>query len=102
MELFDKIQESVKAIKGRWNGNPKVGIILGTGLGGFAQEIKQEASIPYKDIPHFPESTAPTHTGRMICGSIAGKQVVAMEGRFHFYEGYTMEQITMPVRALKA
>ena len=102
MELFDKIQESVKAIKGRWTGNPKVGIILGTGLGGFAQEIKQEASIPYKDIPHFPESTAPTHTGRMICGSIAGKQVVAMEGRFHFYEGYTMEQITMPVRALKA
>jgi len=55
MELFDKIQESVKAIKGRWNGSPKVGIILGTGLGGFAQEIKQEASIPYKDIPHFPE-----------------------------------------------
>lgn len=102
MELFDKIQESVKAIRSKWNGKPKVGIILGTGLGGFAQEIKQEASIPYKEIPYFPESTAPTHKGRMICGKIAGKDVVAMEGRFHFYEGYTMEQITMPVRAIKA
>jgi len=102
MELFDQIEQSKSAIQKIWNSTPEVGIILGTGLGGFAGEIEQEAAIAYKDIPHFPVSTAPTHTGRMICGKIGSRKVVAMEGRFHFYEGYTMQQITLPVRVLKA
>lgn len=102
MELFEQIQQSTAAIRSKWNGTPEVGIILGTGLGGFAGEIQQEASIPYQDIPHFPISTAPTHKGRMICGKLGNKSVVAMEGRFHFYEGYSMAQITLPVRVIKA
>ncbi|MFN6051250.1 MAG: purine-nucleoside phosphorylase, partial [Planctomycetia bacterium] len=102
MELFDQIEQSKSAIQKIWNSTPEVGLILGTGLGGFAGEIEQEAAIAYKDIPHFPVSTAPTHTGRMICGKIGSRKVVAMEGRFHFYEGYTMQQITLPVRVLKA
>jgi purine-nucleoside phosphorylase len=101
-ELYEQIQEATAAIQARWKGRPRVGIILGTGLGGLVEEIEIEAALPYGDIPHFPASTAPTHAGRFVCGRLAGQTVVAMEGRFHFYEGYSLRQITLPVRVMKA
>ena len=102
MDLHDQIQEAKKFLHSRWKGSPTVGIILGTGLGGLVDDIQAEATIPYGDIPHFPAATAPSHKGQLVCGKLAGKSVVAMEGRFHFYEGYTLQQITFPVRAMKA
>jgi purine-nucleoside phosphorylase len=101
-DLYDQIEEARTAIAGRWRGKPRVGIILGTGLGGFAEDIQAEATIPYAEIPHFPEPTVVSHAGRLVCGQLAGKPVVAMEGRFHSYEGYTLKQITFPVRVMKA
>ena len=101
-ELYDQIQEAKRAIEGRWQGKPKVGIILGTGLGGLADDIKAEVAFPYGEIPHFPQSTVHSHAGRLVCGNLAGKTVMAMEGRFHFYEGYTLKQITFPVRVMRA
>ena len=100
--LFDRIAEATTAIRTRWAGTPVAGIVLGTGLGRFADEIADRTEIPYEAIPHFPRSTAPSHAGRFVCGNLGGKTVVAMEGRFHAYEGYTMQQITFPVRVLKA
>jgi purine-nucleoside phosphorylase len=101
-QLYETIQEAAAAVRKRWQGTPKVGIILGTGLGGLAEEIDAEASIPYADIPHFSASTAPSHAGRLVCGKLAGQTVVAMEGRLHFYEGFSPRQITFPVRVMKA
>ena len=101
-ELYDQIQEAKRAIQAQWSGSPHVGIILGTGLGGLAEDIAAEAAIPYQAIPHFPHSTAPTHAGRLVCGQLAGKPVLAMEGRFHFYEGYSLQEITLPVRVMRA
>src|SRR5438094_490313 len=100
--LYDQIQEAKRTIEQQWPGKPRFGIILGTGLGGLAEEIKAEATFAYKDIPHFPVSTAPSHASRLVCGQFAGKTVMAMEGRFHTYEGYTLQQITFPVRVMKA
>ena len=100
--LFDQIAEAVLAIRSKWMGKPTVGIVLGTGLGHFAEEIADRTEIRYEDIPYFPHSTAPSHKGQFVCGILGGKSVVAMEGRFHAYEGYTMKQITFPVRVLKA
>lgn len=80
---------------------PPVGIILGTGLGGLAKEIKRDVSIEYSKIPHFPVSTVESHHGRLLFGSLAGKYVVAMQGRFHMYEGYDLKQVTFPVRVMK-
>jgi purine-nucleoside phosphorylase len=100
--LYDHIQEAAAAVRARWSGSPKVGIVLGTGLGGFADEIADRTDIRYEDIPHFPRSTAPSHKGQLVCGTLAGKSVVAMEGRFHLYEGYTAQQVTFPVRVMKA
>ncbi len=101
-ELFDQIEEARRAIQGRWSGKPRVGIILGTGLGGLAGDIATDAAIPYEDLPHFPRSTVVSHTGQLVCGKLAGQTVVAMEGRFHPYEGYSLKQITFPVRVMKA
>src|SRR6516225_505690 len=101
-ELFDQIQQATRLIQSKWSGRPQVGIILGTGLGGLAEDIDSEARLPYEEIPFFPRSTVQSHAGRFVCGRLAGKQVVAMEGRFHFYEGYSLQQITLPVRAMKA
>jgi purine-nucleoside phosphorylase len=101
-ELFDQVQESARAVRQRWDGSPRVGIILGTGLGGLAGEIEAEATLPYATLPHFPVSTVESHAGQLVCGQLAGKSVVAMEGRFHFYEGYSLRQITLPVRVMKA
>ena len=80
---------------------PEVGIILGTGLGDFADKIDARFIIEYKDVPGFPVSTVEGHKGRMIFGEIEGRRVVAMQGRFHYYEGYTMQQVTFPVRVMQ-
>ena len=102
LDLFDKINDAVEAIRQQWTETPRAGIILGTGLGGFVDEIEVEAAIDYSDIPHFPVSTATSHRGRLVCGKLQGVPVVAMEGRFHLYEGYPLKQITLPVRVMKA
>ncbi|PWT84421.1 MAG: purine-nucleoside phosphorylase [Proteobacteria bacterium] len=101
-DLYEQVQEATQAIRARWPGRPRAGIILGTGLGGLAEDIRTEAVIPYRDVPHFPQSTVQSHAGRLVCGSLGGKAVIAMEGRFHFYEGYSLKQITLPVRVFKA
>jgi purine-nucleoside phosphorylase len=102
LDLYDKINEAVSAIRNQWSGVPRAGIILGTGLGSLAEKIEVEASFEYGDIPHFPASTATSHRGRLVCGKLNGLGVVAMEGRFHQYEGYPLKQITLPVRVMKA
>jgi purine-nucleoside phosphorylase len=101
-ELYDQIQEAKQLLEARWPGKPQVGIILGTGLGGLAEDIAAEAVIPYEDIPYFPRPTVKSHTGRLVCGRLGGKAVMAMEGRFHYYEGYSLQQITFPVRVMRA
>jgi purine-nucleoside phosphorylase len=100
-DLKRKILESVEFIKKQLKNEPTIGIILGTGLGALADEIKKKTTIDYGDIPHFPLSTVESHHGKLILGNLGGKNVVAMQGRFHFYEGYSMEQITLPVRVMK-
>ena len=95
------IERAVKVIKEKSDIQAQIGIILGTGLGGLAKEIDAESVIPYTEIPGFPESTVEFHAGKLILGTLRGKKVVAMQGRFHFYEGYTMKQITFPVRVMK-
>ena len=101
-QLVAHIEQAVAAIRAQWPGRPRVGIILGTGLGSLAGEIAAEATIDYAAIPHFPRSTTPGHTGQLVCGTLAGAAVVAMEGRFHAYENYSYEQITFPVRVMRA
>lgn len=101
-ELAANIREAAAAICEKWNETPRVGLILGTGLGGLAEQIQQDAVIQYSEIPHFPESTVESHAGQLVCGSLAGVPLVAMEGRFHFYEGYSIQQVTFPVRVMKA
>jgi purine-nucleoside phosphorylase len=101
-ELYDRVQEATAAVRAKWSGKPRVGIILGTGLGGLVEEIQAEAALEYEAIPHFATSTVVTHAGRLVCGKLAGQTVVAMEGRFHFYEGYSLDQITLPVRVMRA
>jgi len=98
---WDHVQEATRAVRARWGGSAEVGIILGTGLGALAGEIEAEATIPYPEIPHFPRSTVESHKGQLVCGTLAGRRVVAMEGRFHIYEGYTAAQVTFPIRVLK-
>jgi purine-nucleoside phosphorylase len=101
--LFDRIEESAAHIRGVDRLKPSFGIILGSGLGGIAKKIKAEATIPYEDIPNFPVSTVKgLHAGNLILGELSGKRVVAMEGRVHYYEGYTLEQVTFPIRVMKA
>ncbi|PSR14446.1 MAG: purine-nucleoside phosphorylase [Bacteroidetes bacterium] len=100
--LFDDIQESVAYLANRCSLQPRFGFILGTGLSDLADEITDAEEIPYGDIPHFPESTVESHRGKLILGYLAGVPVVAMAGRFHYYEGYSMEQVTFPVRVLQA
>ena len=102
LELKNQITEALDFIRTKTKMLPEVGIILGTGLGALAKEIDSEIIIDYKDIPHFPLSTVESHEGKLIFGKLGGKNVVAMQGRFHYYEGYTMKQITFPVRVMKA
>lgn len=102
LELYDHIQEAVAVIREKWSGTPHAGLILGTGLGSLVEKIDVQASFDYDDIPHFPQSTALSHRGRLVCGELGGLPVVAMEGRFHMYEGYPLKQITLPVRVMHA
>ncbi len=99
--MLTKFKESADYIKSRTKVKPSIGIILGTGLGGLVNEINIVDEIPYEDIPNFPVSTVESHSGKLIFGELGGKQVVAMQGRFHFYEGYTMKEVTFPVRVMK-
>jgi purine-nucleoside phosphorylase len=101
-ELYGQVQEAVAAIRSQWQGTPHAGIILGTGLGHLVENIDIEAAIDYEAIPHFPCSTAISHRGRLVCGRLQGLPVMAMEGRFHMYEGYSLKQITLPVRVMRA
>ena len=100
--LYDRVQAAAGVIRGRGALVPEVGIILGTGLGGLAGEIAVDAEVPYGDIPGFPLSTVETHAGRLLIGRLGGRPVVAMEGRFHLYEGYDLQQVTFPVRVMQA
>lgn len=95
------IQETLKFIRAKTDSKPNIGIILGTGLGGLVKEIKTEIVFDYRDIPYFPVSTVESHYGKLIFGTLSGKKIVAMQGRFHMYEGYDMKQITFPVRVMK-
>ena len=99
--MFEPIQEAARFIQSQTHVKPAIGIILGTGLGALANEITVDATIPYETIPHFPLSTVEYHAGKLIFGTLSGKPVVVMQGRFHFYEGYTMPQITFPVRVMQ-
>lgn len=100
-ELMTKIETAIDAIRRRTKLEPQIGIILGTGLGAMVNEITIECSIPYEEIPHFPLSTVESHTGQLIFGTVCGKPIVAMQGRMHYYEGYSMQEITFPVRVMK-
>ena len=100
-ELISKINETLEVIKKITTEEYPFGIILGTGLGGLAKDIDVQHEIEYEDLPHFPLSTVESHHGKLIFGKIGDKNVVAMQGRFHFYEGYSMKQITYPVRVMK-
>src|SRR5262245_56421935 len=102
LELYGQIQEAITKLRSVWTGTPHAGIILGTGLGSLVEQIEIEAAIDYHEIPHFPKSTAISHRGRLVCGKLNGLSVMAMEGRFHMYEGYPLKQITLPVRVMKA
>jgi purine-nucleoside phosphorylase len=93
---------AAERVRERFGRTPDAAIVLGTGLGGLAAEIEAEATIPYSDIPGFPLSTVESHAGRLLCGTLGGRTVVAMQGRFHRYEGYTLRQVTFPVRVLRA
>lgn len=99
--LMERINETLEVIRQSVKDNYEIGIILGTGLGGLVKEISIDHEIDYGDLPHFPLSTVESHQGKLIFGTIGNKKVVAMQGRFHYYEGYTMQQITYPVRVMK-
>ncbi|MEZ4936557.1 MAG: purine-nucleoside phosphorylase [Crocinitomicaceae bacterium] len=100
--MLKQIKETTQFIKDKTGFQPEIGIVLGTGLGGLVQEIEIEQTIPYQDIPNFPVSTVESHSGELIFGSIGNKKVIAMRGRFHFYEGYSLQQCTFPIRVFKS
>ena len=100
--LYDRMHAAAEVVRGRSTLTPEVGLILGTGLGGLAREIAVETEVPYAEIPGFPLSTVESHAGRLLLGRLAGRPVVAMQGRFHRYEGYDLQQVTFPVRVMHA
>jgi purine-nucleoside phosphorylase len=102
MQLFDKVQESVAFIKQTIKNQPQVGIILGSGLGGLSEIIENATELEYSAIPHFPVSTVQGHGGKLIAGKIGECDVLLMAGRFHYYEGYSMQEVTFPIRVMKA
>lgn len=99
--MLEQIKETASFLKEKTNFNPTVGIILGTGLGGLVKEIETIHAIPYEEIPNFPISTVQGHSGKLIFGRLGGEDVVAMQGRFHYYEGYSMNEVVFPVRVMK-
>ena len=98
--MYEKIQETASWLKGRMTTSPKTAIVLGTGLGQLASEISDKTEFPYSDIPNFPVSTVEGHSGKLIFGKLGGVDILAMQGRFHFYEGYSMKEVTFPVRVM--
>ena len=102
MNLLEKIKESADYIRSHSSHEPVLGMILGSGLGELANRVEEAKVFDYQDIPHFPVSTVAGHPGRLVIGKLKGKTVVAMQGRFHYYEGYTMQEVTFPVRVMKA
>lgn len=100
--IGEKVREAVSYIQSRTNVVPRISVVLGTGLGGLASEIEVDVAVPYSEIPGFETSTVEFHEGKLILGTLAGRPVVAMQGRFHFYEGFSMQAITFPVRVMKA
>jgi purine-nucleoside phosphorylase len=101
MDTFQKLQEATSFLKPFAKNNPIIAVVLGSGLGNFTKELTVEKEIDYEEIPHFPVSTVEGHHGRLIFGSIAGKPIIAMAGRFHFYEGYPPDEVVFPIRVLK-
>jgi purine-nucleoside phosphorylase len=101
MNTIEKLKETVAVIHEYYEGVPEVGIVLGSGLGNFKSEMEIDCEIPYQDIPHFPVSTVEGHKGTLIFGTLAGKRVVCMAGRFHFYEGYSPADVAFPIRVMK-
>ncbi len=99
--MWEQVQETVSFIKEKTNFTPEYGVILGSGLGSFTDDIRIEFTLPYGEIPNFPVSTVQGHKGALVFGTIGDKKVVAMQGRFHFYEGYSMKEVTFPVRVMK-
>ena len=99
--MWNQVQETVSYIKSKSNFSPEYGVILGSGLGGFTEDIQIEFTLPYSEIPNFPIATVEGHKGALVFGTIGTKKVVAMQGRFHFYEGYSMKEVTFPVRVMK-
>ena len=99
--MLEKIQETAAYLKGKMHTSPETAIILGTGLGSLANEITEKYEIKYSDIPNFPVSTVEGHSGKLIFGKLGNKDIMAMQGRFHYYEGYTMQQVTFPVRVMQ-
>jgi purine-nucleoside phosphorylase len=100
--LFDKIQETKQYIQSKYATTPTIGVVLGSGLGDLASKITVECELSYKDIPNFPVSTVEGHAGKLIFGQLGGKATVLMSGRFHYYEGYDMQQVTFPIRVMRA
>jgi purine-nucleoside phosphorylase len=100
--LYEKIQEAAAAVSGRSRTRPRFGIVLGTGLGDLADAMEVEAVVPYAEIPHFVKSTTVGHKGNFVLGTLSGKPVITMQGRLHYYEGYSMQDITFPIRVMKA
>jgi purine-nucleoside phosphorylase len=98
---LERIEEAVEHVRGHGDWNPEVGVVLGTGLGALITDIEIEHAIDYAEIPHFPVSTVESHSGRLVFGRLQGRSVMAMQGRFHYYEGYTMEQVTFPIRVMQ-
>jgi purine-nucleoside phosphorylase len=98
---WEHVQQASRMVRAHWPGQPRVGLVLGTGLGALAREIEAEATIPYPEIPFFPKSTVESHKGQLVCGQLAGRSVIAMEGRFHLYEGYSPWQVTFPIRVMR-
>ena len=99
--LTQRVVETVSFIEGRTSMRPEIALVLGSGLGYYAEEIEDACVIPYRDIPHFEKTTVPGHSGNLVIGKVSGKTVLCMQGRFHFYEGYTMQQVTYPIRVMK-
>jgi len=99
--MWEQVQETVSFIKEKTNFTPEYGVILGSGLGSFTDDIQIQFSLPYNEIPNFPVSTVQGHKGALVFGTVGDKKVVAMQGRFHYYEGYSMQEVTFPVRVMK-
>lgn len=99
--MWEKVEETVSFIRSKTDFKPEYGVVLGSGLGGFAEDVEVECVLSYSDIPNFPVSTVQGHKGALVFGTIGTKKVMAMQGRFHYYEGFTMQQVTFPIRVMK-